>query len=87
MHSTHFFVFLGLAAAYTASVHSVGATRNCMSMQLVCIYSISYLAVHVMTDIPADSMPTSEPKRIHAWGILLACQSLAGQLKGIASEV
>lgn len=76
-----------LAAACTASVHGKGATHNVMSTQLACTSSISQLAVPVMTDIPADSMPTSEPKCIHAWAILLACQSLAVQLKGIAPEM
>ena len=41
---------MGLAAACTASVHKMGATRHRMSMQLVCTNSISHLTVHVMTD-------------------------------------
>jgi len=81
MYSAHFFVFVGLAAACTASVHNMGAAHSLMSVQLVCTNSILRLVVHVMTDNPADSMPTSEPKRIHAWCVFWHANALLFSLK------
>ena len=53
------------AAACTASAHTIGATRDRMSLQLVCTNSISHLAVHVMTNIQQTQCQQVSPKSTH----------------------